>query len=479
MSNSVLTLTDAAAALRNGTTTSRRLTEAALAVADRTDAEIGIYLARFDEQALAAADRADAELAQGQDRGPLHGIPIGVKDIIAVAEGPTTAQSLILDPEWAKGHDAPVVSRLKGGGAVITGKTTTMEFAIGMADPSKPFPIPRNPWNPQTWPGGSSSGSGSGVALGAFYAGLGTDTGGSIRVPAALCGVTGLMPTFGRVPKSGCVPLGYSLDRVGPIARSAADCAAVLQVISGLHPSDPDSVNAPFAAQGVFGDLTGVKIGVVLEGHMPEGTDPALATTFEEAIDVLVEHGAEIHEVALPLRMETLTAHMVMANSEALAYHRPDMAQRWNDYGAAARGLIAHGALVSGADYVQAQRVRRVAQLELAQLFSRVDVILAPTVSIGAPALQPFLDGSANLMQIFSHFHASYWNVVGNPVLALPMGFTDGGLPLSMQVASRPFAEGLILKVGQIYQSATRHHLEVPAQQDDQVSSRRSQHVIN
>lgn len=463
----VQTLMDAAAALRKGTTTSRALTEAALAIADHADAEIGIYLTRFDEQALAAADCADAELAQGQDRGPLHGIPVGVKDIIATAEGPTTAQSLILDRAWAEGRDAPVVNRLKAGGAVITGKTTTMEFAIGMADPSKPFPIPRNPWNPDTWPGGSSSGSGSGVALGAFYAGLGTDTGGSIRVPAALCGVTGLMPTFGRVPKSGCVPLSYSLDRVGPIARSAADCAAVLQVIAGLHPSDPDSVNAPFAAHGIFGDLTGVKVGVVTEGHMPEGTDPALASAFEEAVDVLIESGATAYAVALPLRIETQMAHMVTANAEALAYHRPDLARRWDEYGAATRGLIAYGALVSGADYVQAQRVRRVAQLELAQLFSKVDVILTPTASIGAPALQPFLDGTANLMQIFSHFHSNYWNIVGNPVLAIPIGFTDAGLPLSMQVAGRPFAEELILKVGQIFQAATKHHLEIPMLPDD------------
>ncbi|KWF32763.1 amidase [Burkholderia diffusa] len=470
MNKHTWTLTDAAAALRDGGTTSRGLTEAALAVADRTDAEIGIYLARFDEHALAAADRADAELAQGLDRGPLHGIPIGVKDIIAVAEGPTTAQSLILDRAWAQGRDAPVISRLKASGAVITGKTTTMEFAIGMGDSTKPFPIPRNPWDLETWPGGSSSGSGSGVAVGAFFAGLGTDTGGSIRVPAALCGVTGLMPTFGLVPKSGCVPLGYSLDRVGPIARSAQDCAAVLQVISGLHPSDPDSVNAPFATPEIFGDLTGVRLGVVKEGHMPEGTDPALEGVFREAIEVLVEHGATVHEIALPLRIETMTAHMVMANAEALAYHRPDLERRWDEYGAAARGLIAHGALVSGADYVQAQRVRRVAQLELARLFAEVDVILAPTVSIGAPALQPFLDGTANLMQIFSHFHANYWNVTGNPVLALPIGFTDAGLPLSMQIASRPFAEGAILKVGQVFQAATRHHLETPVLTGDHES---------
>jgi aspartyl-tRNA(Asn)/glutamyl-tRNA(Gln) amidotransferase subunit A len=219
-----LTLTDAAMALREGTVTSVALTEAAIAAADAADETVGTYLTRFNEYALERAATADAELARGEDRGPLHGIPFGVKDILAMAEGPTTAQSLILDRSWGAGKDAPTVARVKAAGAVITGKTTTMEFACGIPDATKPFPIPRNPWNLDTWAGGSSSGTGSGVAAGMFLAGLGTDTAGSIRIPAAFCGVSGLMPTFGRVPKSGCVPLGYSLDHVGPMARSARDC---------------------------------------------------------------------------------------------------------------------------------------------------------------------------------------------------------------------------------------------------------------
>jgi len=194
------TLTDAAAALRAGTVTSVELTAVATRRADNYDQELGAYLLRFDDYAMERAEQADRELAAGIDRGPLHGIPFGVKDIIAMAEGPTTAQSLILDPAWGAGRDATVVSRVKAAGAVITGKTSTMEFAIGMPDPTKPFPAPRNPWDADTWPGGSSSGTGAGVAAGLFFAGLGSDTGGSIRIPAAYCGVSGLMPTFGRVP---------------------------------------------------------------------------------------------------------------------------------------------------------------------------------------------------------------------------------------------------------------------------------------
>ncbi|MFC4946983.1 amidase [Pseudonocardia sp. GCM10023141] len=458
-----LTLTDAAAALRAGTITSRALTEASIDAADRLDEQVGTYLHRFDEQALAAADRADTELAAGQDRGPLHGIPFGVKDIIAMADGPTTAQSLVLDRAWGAGKDAPVVARLKGAGAVITGKTTTMEFACGMPDVGKPFPIPRNPWDLATWPGGSSSGTGSGVAAGMFLAGLGTDTAGSIRIPAALCGITGLMPTFGRVPKSGCVPLGYSLDHIGPMARSAADCAAVLEVIAGPHASDPDCVDAPFAANSTAGDLTGLRVGVVRAGHFPGGADPALAGAFDAAIAEIVALGGDPVEVELPFLAQMMTADIVTMACEALAYHRTDLTHRWDDYFGATRMMLAQGALVSGADYVQAQRMRRAAQLALGRLFEQIDVVVCPTISIGAPQLAGFLDGTDDVMALFTYIHTGYWDTVGNPVLALPMGATATGLPLSLQIAGRPFEEATILRAGAAFQARTDHHLRVPA----------------
>src|SRR5690349_12603695 len=258
-----LTVEAAAAALRTGELTSGALTAACLARADALDPDLGTYLARFDDAALAAAAAADADLSAGVDRGPMQGIPVGMKDILAMPEGPTTAQSLVLDPAWGAGKEGPVVRRLKDAGAVITGKVTTMEFACGMPDFDKPFPIPRNPWDTSTWPGGSSSGTGNGIAAGMFLAGIGTDTGGSIRIPAAFCGTSGLMPTFGRVPKSGCVPLGFTLDHIGPLARSARDCAAMLGVIAGYDPSDPTCVDRPvpdFTA-GLGGRLDGLRVG--------------------------------------------------------------------------------------------------------------------------------------------------------------------------------------------------------------------------
>lgn len=459
-----ITLTDAAAALRSGTVTSVGLTQAAIARADRLDGDLGTYLARFDDTALAAAERADQELAEGIDRGPLHGIPFGVKDILAVAEGPTTAQSLILDPQWGAGRDAPVVTRVKKAGAVITGKTTAMEFACGMVDPTKPFPTPRNPWNLATWPGGSSSGTGNGVAAGMFYAGLASDTGGSIRIPAAFCGVTGLMPTYGRVPKSGCAPLGFSLDRVGSLARSARDCASVLDVLAGHHPSDPDSVDAPYTAPVFSGSLDGVRIGVVRENHFPERADPALAPLFDDAIGTFTSLGATLTEIALPYWNEMLITTLVTMCSEALAYHRNDLLGRWDDYFASTRLMVARGALVSGADYVQAQRVRRVAQNAVARLFEEVDVIVCPTMAGPAPRYEEISDaeGVLQVEAMYEFVFTEYWNCVGNPVVAVPMGFTAGGLPLSMQLAGPAFGEATILAAGDAYQQATDWHLRVP-----------------
>ncbi|UBU17495.1 amidase [Nonomuraea gerenzanensis] len=472
-----LTLSDAATALRGGEVTSVALTEEALARADRLDGELGTYLARFDDSALRAAKQADQELAAGVDRGPLHGIPFGVKDIIAAAEGPTTAQSLVLDPAWGAGRDAPVVARLRAAGAVITGKVTTMEFACGMVDPSKPFPVPRNPWEPGTWPGGSSSGTGNGVAAGMFLAGLGTDTAGSIRIPAAFCGVSGLMPTFGRVPKSGVAPLGYSLDHVGPLARSARDCAAVLEVIAGYHPSDPDCVDLPLdlawqsgSSEGLpggwgSGSLEGLRVGVVREHHFPGDADPAVAPAFEAALATLTGLGATLTEVRLPYWHEMLTANLVTACAEALAYHRNDAATRWADYFAATRAMLARGALISGADYVQAQRVRRVAQDAVARLFDGVDVIVTPTASMGAPTYDSLTDaeGRIDVEAMFAQVFTQYWDCVGNPVLVVPMGFTEAGLPLSLQLAGRPFEEATILRAGDAYQRLTDWHLRVPA----------------
>ncbi|GAA4548140.1 amidase [Amycolatopsis samaneae] len=458
------TLTDAAAALRAGTVTSTGLLEAAIAAADRGDPVYGAYLRRFDEAARESAARADAELAAGQDRGPLHGIPVGVKDVFAAAGGPTTAQSRVLDRAWWAGRDATVVTRLVAAGAVLTGKTTTMEFGCGLPEERDPFPLPRNPWRPDHWAGGSSSGTGIGVATGMFLAGLGSDTAGSIRMPAAFCGVSGLMPTYGRVPGTGCVPLAYSVDRIGPLARSARDCAAVLGVLAGPDPVDPECASAPFHCPDFDGDLTGLRIGVVREGHFPDGRDPALDGAFSAALTVLSGLGAAVREVVLPYRAELTTAVVAVITSEALAHHRGGLSRRWHEYGRGFRGEVANGAFVSGADYVQAQRVRRIAQAAVDRIFGEVDVIVCPTASGGAPHVDELAgpDGVPDSGVLFRLLTTPYWNGVANPVLAVPMGFTADGLPLSLQLAGRPYAEAELVRVGEAYQRVTGWHLRTP-----------------
>jgi aspartyl-tRNA(Asn)/glutamyl-tRNA(Gln) amidotransferase subunit A len=459
-----LTLTDAGAALRAGELTSVELVEESIARADALDDQLGVYLARFDDYARGRAAQADADFAAGVDHGPLQGIPVGVKDILAMAEGPTTAQSLVLDPAWGEGKDAIVVERLKAAGAVITGKLSTMEFASALPDPEKPFPLPRNPWNTDTWPGGSSSGTGAGVAAGLFYTGIGTDTGGSIRIPAIFCGVSGLMPTFGRVPNAGCVPLGYSLDHIGPLARSARDCGAMLQTFAGADPRDPYAVDLPvpdFLA-GLDGSLAGVRIGVERANHLGVDAeeDAAVAATFEAAVERLGALGATVVEVEIPHYAEALVAAMITCVSEAAAYHREDLRTRAEDYFRANRSMYPLGVCFTGADYVQAQRVRRVAQRSLAGVFADVDLIATPGAVRVAPTYERMLAGGT--FDILDGVHTMYWDAVGNPALVVPMGFNAGGLPLSLQLAARPFEEQLLVRAGDAYQQATDWHLRVP-----------------
>jgi Asp-tRNA(Asn)/Glu-tRNA(Gln) amidotransferase A subunit family amidase len=448
-----MTITEAAAALRDRALTSVDLLAEATRRADALDGRLGAYLVRFDEEAHAAAERADADFAAGIDHGPLQGIPIAVKDLVAAREGPTTAQSLVLDPAWGDGRDATVVARLRAAGAVITGKVSLEEFACGVPDGTGPFPVPRNPWDTERWAGGSSSGSASGVAAGFFLGAIGSDTAGSIRIPAAYCGVCGLLPTAGRVSNAGSVPFGFSLDRLGPVARTAADCGTILAAIDGQDEWDPATVHAPAAD----GSAVGLRVGVARQA----GLEPAVADAFEEALAVLGSLGAETVEVALPHHRDVVSAHMVTLVSEAFAYHRNDLRDRPEDYLASTRAFIELGERFSGADYVQAQRVRRVAQRALACLFDDLEVIATPTVSHVAPPLSSL--GRRHPFEAVDSVFTPYWNAVGCPALAVPMGFDTDGLPVSLQLGARPFGEPLLVGVGQAYQRCDTSHLVQPS----------------
>jgi aspartyl-tRNA(Asn)/glutamyl-tRNA(Gln) amidotransferase subunit A len=463
------TILDAARALRSGETTSIELTASMLSRADECDARLGSFLSRYDETALAAAAQADADFAAGIDRGPLQGIPLGIKDIITTREGATTAQSLILDPDWGSRTDAVVVARLRAAGAVIMGKTSTMEFAIGLPDPDKPFPIPRNPWNLNAWTGGSSSGTGNGVAAGLFLGGLGTDTGGSIRIPAAYCGISGLKPTFGRVPKSGCVPLGYSLDHIGPMARSAADCAVLLQALAGHDATDPYSKVEPVPdyLNGLCGDLNGLRIGAeysVLDSAPI--ADPAMRPALSAAVESFVAFGARASTVELDCYQDLVAVDMITMLAEAFGYHRPDLERRWSEYGRATRRFLAQGALLSAGDVVQAQRLRRHLVHRVAEMFEDIDVLVMPLASTGAP-----LYGSLDLGDLMGTLFAGAWNTVGLPVAVVPAGFTADGMPLSLQIVGRPMEETTVLRVAHAFQRLTDFHRYLPPLRPESLGS--------
>lgn len=435
------------------------LTTACFEIADVLDPQLGCYLARFDEAALEAAAEADRAFADGEDKSLLQGIPLGIKDIIATSDGPTTAQSLILDPKWGDQGDAPVVARLRAAGAVIVGKLTMMEYACGMPDADKPFPIPRNPWNLDCWAGGSSSGTANGIAAGFFLGGLGTDTGGSIRGPASFCGISGIKPTFGRVPKAGCVPLGYSLDHIGPMARSAFDCALMLEVLAGYDSRDPYAADVPVAkyTDELDGDLSGMRLGVDRVHTIDRATDAAVVAAFDEVLDELAGAGATIECVTLPLYDELADARMTTVLAEAFAYHRDELMSRWGDYGRSTRLFAARGALMNSADFVQAQRVRAAGLAAMKAAFAPFDAVVTPTALAGAPLVL-----GTDLSDVLGSHCTPVWNAVGFPALSVPMGFDNKDLPVGVQVIATPFCETATFKVGVALQRRSDWHLRVP-----------------
>ena len=460
MTDLPLSIRDAADALRSGSLKSVDLARASIERADLVDKELGVYITRMDETAVEAAAKADADFAAGIDRGPLQGIALAVKDIIATDDAPTTAQSLVLDPTWGDQGDAPVVARLRAAGAVITGKTSTMEFANGLPDPEKPFPIPRNPWNPLHWTGGSSSGTGNGIAAGVFLGGLGTDTGGSIRIPSSWCGVTGIKATYGRVPKSGCTYNGYSLDYIGPMARSAWDCAALLQVLAGYDASDPTCADVPVQdyLAGMPGSVAGMRLGVEREHHTrAENVNPRVAELFEDAVAALAGAGAEIVEFSVPRYDLYRTAQSVMSQTEKFIVHQQDMQTRWTDYGRWTRFSSGAGALLRASDYVQAQRVRTLGYREVSKLVGRFDAVLTPTSGVAAP----LVDGMTTETSAIRPNFTSLWNFIGLPALSAPMGFVDG-LPVGLQIVGKAWDEATVFRVADAYQQLTDWHRQAP-----------------
>jgi aspartyl-tRNA(Asn)/glutamyl-tRNA(Gln) amidotransferase subunit A len=454
------TIVEAGAWLRSGRISSVQLTSALLDRAMAAQDSIGAFQCFTEESALAAAAQADAELASGQDRGPLHGIPLGIKDLLATADAPTTASSRILDPSWGQRADATVIRKLREAGAVLLGKLVLHEFAIGFPDPATGMRFARNPWDLSRTPGGSSSGTGAGIAGGLMLGGLGSDTGGSIRGPAAYCGISGLKPTFGRVSKEGCVPLGYSLDNIGPMAHTMRDCALMLQVLAGFDPLDPGSAQLPvpdFQAE-LTGTMNGLRIGLPREYFEPSELNAEVKQAVLAAVERMAAAGAVVVDVAMRYAEAARVAARVIMFSEAYAYHEPDLQTRPQLYGKYTRGQIQQGALVSAADYVQAQRARSAVKEDVLRVMSELDVLITPTMLTVAPQFEGYDPDS----MVRSPSFMSIWNVTGQPAASVCCGFSEAGLPIGMQIIGKPFAEARVLRVGDAYQQLTDWHTRTP-----------------
>lgn len=442
-----LAIPDAGAELRAGSLTSVALTEAHL---DRIAARDGVYQAFITvtrERALEDAARADRELAEGDDRGPLHGIPIALKDLIDTAGILTTSGSLLFQSNSPQ-KDAVVATRLRDAGAVLLGKLMTYEFALVGPSFDLPFPASRNPWNTDHITGGSSSGSAAAVAGGLVRTTIGTDTGGSIRSPAAYCGVVGLKPTYERVARDGVFPLSPSLDHVGPLSATVAEAAITLDAIS-----DAD------AASRLGEGIEGMRIAYARGWFATAAeADPAAIAAMDDAASALSLLGARIEEVALPDYALFEAAGAVILQAEALAIHAADLKARPDQYGRLAYQNLLTGVVLDDADIA----IARAAAAELgrrlqAEIFVHFDAMV--TINTLTPAL-PFsaFDG---VNSVWTHMRTFPFNVTGNPVLAVPIGFA-GGLPLGMQIVGRHGNEAGICSIGHAFERATDHSTQRP-----------------
>ncbi len=448
-----LTVAEASELLRTLQLSPVEYTKALIARAEKHDKNYNAYLRAAPEIALEDARRAESEIMRGHWRGPFHGVPYGLKDIVDYTGLPTTAHSKILQDNVAK-SDAVVTQKLRAAGGVFMGKLSTHEFATGGPSFDLPWPPARNPWNRDHFCGGSSSGSGTATAAGFLPAAIGTDTGGSVRNPASMCGVVGMKATYGLVSRRGVVPLSYSLDHVGTLTRTVRDNALMLDLIAGHDAQDPGSANRAsggYTAQ-LGHDITGVRVGVLRHFYARDmEADPEIAAGIESAVDTLAALGAQVREVATAPLNEYLACNRTILTSEAFAVHEQWMRERPQDYGALARERLMAGAFVRAADYVNATRLRRKMTDAFHALFRDVDVII--TASSMDPACR--IDDPKAIEYTYGRQARAPFNVTGSPALSVPTGFSESGLPLGMQIVGKPFSEALIYRVAHAYEQAT------------------------
>jgi len=435
------------------------LTEALIQRVERFDSQTRAFITPTFDLARRQARAAEAEIAGGKYRGPLHGIPFGLKDIYDTKGILTSGHSRVFI-DRIPAEDATTTSRLYDAGAVLLGKLATHEMAHAGPSFDLPWPPARNPWNLARFTGGSSSGSGAAVAAGMVPMALGSDTGGSIRGPASLCGVVGLMPTFGLVSRAGVITNSYTFDHCGPLARTVEDCALTLEALAGYDPKDAGSLSRPIPRyrRALDQDLRGLKIGILRhhwEQDLPASDDVRRA--MDAALDVLRRLGAELEECRVRPLASYFDVKIIIAESEIFSVHQKNLVARPKDFGADFRSRALPSVLFTASDYVQATREHRRMMAEMAPLYGRFDAFV--TAGMGeAPLIADYR--SVSFWQRSSLLTA--WNVTSQPVLMLPNGFGGNGLPLGMQILGRPFGEETILRVGHAYERATAWHTRRP-----------------
>jgi len=429
---------------------------ALLARIEKLDPALHAFVTPTPDRALADARAAEDALRRGDER-PLLGIPVGHKDIY-LTKGIRTTGGSALFADWVPDSDSTVGRRWQDAGTVLLGKLITHEFAFGLQFPGHRFQPARNPWNLGHIRGGSASGSGAALAAGLLHGATGSDTGGSIRGPAAFCGITGLKPTYGRVSRAGVMTLSWTLDHTGPMARTVEDCAYLLQAIAGHDAADPASSTRPVDdyVGALDGNVRGLRIGVP-RNYFFEDADTDNVRAFEDALGTLRKLGADVRDLQIPA-FNLSRSFMLIMLSEAFAYHEQDLRLHLELYGEMLRERLLTGALVTGPEYVQAQRVRMQICADVAEVMKTVDVLATPTTPKTAPTFKTMYDPEL----AFPRTNMPPFNLTGQPTLALPCGLSASGLPLSLQLSGRAFEEATVLRLGHAYQRATDWHTRRP-----------------
>ena len=455
-----LTLAEAADAIRDRRISPVELTEAALAAAERLQPLLCSFITILYDQARRAAKESEAALSRGEYRGPLHGIPIGIKDNLATACIRTTVGSKVL-ADHIPDEDAEVVRRCKDAGAIILGKENLEEFAAGMTSNNAHYGAVHNPWHLDHVPGGSSGGGGANVAAGVTFASLGTDFGGSVRLPGTFCGVVGLKPTFGRVSQRGLLVTSYNGDHIGPMTRTVRDCALMLQVLAGYDPLEPSTVPVPVPDYSALlgQDVKGLKIGVPVN-HYFDHLHPEVDALVRRAITALQQLGMSVREVSLPM-MKYAGALRFPVMADSVVTHEPLIEKARSQYGPDVLYRTLAGQFVLGRDYAKGMKIQRLIKEEHARVLSEVDVLVTPTAPIPAPRIadktvvvgkrQPVRGpGSGSVSR-----NTSPSNSTGLPAISVPCGFTSSGLPIGMQLIGRPFDEARLLQIAHAYEAVS------------------------